>query len=151
MSAQAAVVYSESNRVVASEGQVQEALEAVVNWAKYDGERVTGTNSPVIYLVWNGHLRAVPDAATYSNLFVSPAGVVISDYLVDNIPAGQALTSGALLIKGQQSVEIYLLTDNKKSHIPNSDTFNKFHFNSAKVVVLSQTIVNAIPQGANIG
>ena len=151
MSAQAAVVYSESNRVEASESDIQAALEAAVVWNKYDGERVKGSNGAAIYLVLNGQLCWIPDPTTYNNLFSSWNGVVVSDYLVDNIPQGQQLTSGALLVKSPSGAPVYLLTNGKKRWIPSPDVFAKFSFNSAKVVNLPQVVVDALPQGVNIG
>lgn len=151
MSAQAAVVFSESNRVVASESQVNEALEAAIAWSKYDGERVKGSDGPAIYLVLNGQLRWVPDPTTYTNLFMDWNGVVVSDYLVNSIPKGPQLTSGAVLVKSPSSAPQYLVTNGQKLWIPNPDVVKKFYFNSAKLVSLPQVVVDAIPQGANIG
>lgn len=151
MSSQAAVVYSESNRVVASEGQIKEALEQGVNWSKYDGERVKGSNSDPIYLVLNGQLSWIPDSTTYNNLFANWNNVVVSDYLVDNIPRGPALSVGAVLAKGAASAPVYLITNGKKQWIPDPAVLAKFNFNGGKVVATPQVIIDAIPSGANVG
>ncbi len=138
-----------AERVHATESQVQEAL-AANDWTKYDGERVKGSNSAPIYLILHGQLRWIPNPTTYTNLFASWNNVIVSDYLVDSVPSGPALTNGAVLAKGSGAAT-YLVTNGQKLWIPNPDTFNKFSFNSAKVVTVPDVVINAIPSGPNVG
>ena len=99
----------------------------------------------------NDLLQWIPDPATYNNLFSTWNGVVVSDYLVDNVPAGPALTSGAVLAKGNSSAPEYLITNGYKQWIPDPATFNKFAFNSSKVVSIPNIIINYVPTGPNVG
>ncbi|KHK58361.1 hypothetical protein PI87_00960 [Ralstonia sp. A12] len=138
-----------AERVHATENQAKEAL-AVNDWTKYDGERVTGSNSSPVYLVLHGQLRWIPNPATYTNLFASWDGIIVSDYLVDNVPRGPALTNGAVLAKGSGS-PVYLVTNGQKLWIPNPETFNKFAFNWDKIVTVPDVVIDFIPTGPNIG
>jgi hypothetical protein len=149
MTSQLSPIHSEKNLTIASESQVQDALE-LTNWGKYDGERVTASTGGAIYLVMHGLLRLIPDPTTYNNLFKTWNGVVVSDYLVDNIPSGPALTSGAVLAKGS-SPAIYLVTNNQKLWIPDPATFEKFSFNGSKVNTVADVIINFVPTGPNVG
>ncbi|SFI44104.1 hypothetical protein SAMN04515618_12434 [Collimonas sp. OK307] len=141
-------IHSGESRVIASENQVKDALE--VNWAQYDGERVIASNGGAIYLVKNGQLQWIPDPTTYNNLFVSWNGVVVSDYLINNIPHGPTLTTGAILAKGS-SATVYLITNNQKQGIPDMATFNKFYFNSKTIVTLPQIVIDFLLTGPNVG
>ncbi len=75
---------------------------------------------------------------------------MVNDYLVDNVPLGLALTSGAVLAKGSGAPE-YLVTNGQKLWIPSPAVFGQFYFNSGKVVTVPDVIINSIPQGLNIG
>ncbi|HWW03931.1 hypothetical protein [Collimonas sp.] len=149
MTSQLSPIHSEKNLTIASESQVQEAL-ALVDWEKYDGERITASTGGAIYLVMNGLRHLIPNPTTYNNLFSTWGGVVVSDYLVDSIPSGPPLTSGAVLAKGSPS-NIYLVTNNQKLWIPNPATFEKFSFSSNKVVTVPDVIINAVQAGPNVG
>lgn len=134
-----------AERVHATESQVKEAL-AVNDWTKYDGERVMATNSAPVYLILHGHLRWIPNPTTYTNLFASWDGIIVSDYLVDNVPGGPALTNGAVLAKGSGS-PVYLVTNGQKLWIPNPETFNKFGFSWDKIVTVPDVVIDFIPTG----
>ncbi|RAS22631.1 hypothetical protein [Paraburkholderia bryophila] len=139
----------EKERVIAPENQVKESL--AVDWRKYDGERVIASTGGPIYLVLNGELQWIPNPETYNNLFASWNGVVVSDYLVDNVPRGPALTSGAVLAKGNGAPQEYLVSNGTKQWIPDPATFKKFAFNASKVVTVPQIIIDYVPSGRNIG
>lgn len=139
----------EKDRVIASENQVKESF--AVDWRKYDGERVTASTGGPIYLVLNGQLQWIPNPETYNNLFASWNGVVVSDYLVDNVPRGPALTSGAVLARGNAAAPEYLVSNGTKQWIPDPATFNKFAFNAGKVVTVPQIVIDYVPSGRNVG
>jgi hypothetical protein len=134
----------------ANASEVQRAYETAGDWTKYDGERVKGSNSAPVYLILHGQLRWIPDPTTYNNLFKDWNGISINDYLVDNVPAGATLTSGAVLAKGS-AAPIYLVTNGQKLWIPDPTVFNKFYFNSGKVITVPDVVINFVPQGPNIG
>ncbi|MGF6240447.1 hypothetical protein P3T42_002198 [Paraburkholderia sp. GAS38] len=141
---------SEKGRVIASANRVKEALEQT-DRRKYDDERVAASTGGAVYLIMNGLLQWIPNPPTYENLFVSWDGVVVSDYLVDNVPPGPALTSGAVLSKGDSSAPVYLVTNNHKQWIPDEAAFNKFAFNSAKIAIVPQVVIDYVPAGPNVG
>jgi len=134
----------------ANASDVQRAYESAGDWTRYDGERVKGSNSAPVYLILHGQLRWIPDPITYNNLFKDWNGIGVNDYLVDNVPRGVPLTSGAVLAKGSGPA-IYVVTNGQKLWIPDPTVFNKFYFNSGKVVTVPDVIINSIPQGLNIG
>ena len=67
--------------------------------------------------------------------------------VVDSIPNGDALTSGALLIKSKTSDPVYLLTNNKKYYVNNPDEFNSCNFDLNKISSYPQIVIDAIPEG----
>jgi hypothetical protein len=134
----------------ANANDVQRAYETAGDWTRYDGERVKGSNSAPVYLILHGQLRWIPDPTTYNNLFKDWNGIGVNDYLVDNVPVGLPLTSGAVLAKGSGAA-IYVITNGQKLWIPDPTVFNKFYFNSGKVVTVPDVIINSVPQGLNIG
>ncbi len=138
-----------AERVHATESQAQQAL-AANDWTKYDGERVKASNSGPVYLILHGHLRWIPNPGTYTNLFASWDDILVSDYLVDNVPQGPALTNGAVLAKGSHP-QTYLVTNGQKLWIPNPETFKKFGFNAGKVVTVPDVVIDFIPTGPNVG
>ena len=127
----------------ASATDVQRAYESAGDWTKYDGERVKGSNSAPYYLIVLGQLRWIPDPTTYNNLFKDWNGVMVNDYLVDNVPLGLALTSGAVLAKGSGAPE-YLVTNGQKLWIPSPAVFGQFYFNSGKVVTVQQYVIGQV-------
>jgi hypothetical protein len=141
---------STSTNSIANAAEVESAYQGI-DWKKYDGERVKGSNSAPIYLMLNGELRWIPDPTTYNNLFKDWNGVNVNDYLVDNAPHGAALTSGAVLAIGLGTAPIYLVTNGQKLWIPNPAVFNQFYFNQGRVVVVPDVVISSVPQGVNVG
>lgn len=146
MSTQSA--YSEKDLAPVSE---REAREGYADWRQYDGQRIKSTDSPIIYLVINGVRHAIPDAFTYDNLFVSWSGVKVSNPLCSRIPPSTTLTNGAYLAQGVPSGTKYLVTNGVKRVIPDESTFENFYFNSNKVQSISDSILNSISWGEDIG
>lgn len=150
MNAQVSALHSEANQVLASEQHARDAFEQS-NWGKYDGQRVTGSQPGTVFLVLNGELRGIPDPATYNNLFNDWNTIVVSDYLVDNIPAGPGLSVGAVLAKGNASDAVFLVSNGSKQWVPSPAVFERFAFNGNNVNVIAQVIVDAAAQGPNVG
>ncbi|HKR15473.1 MAG TPA: hypothetical protein VJT15_25625 [Pyrinomonadaceae bacterium] len=105
--------------------------------------------APQVYLVINGFRRWVPDTGTFNNLFVLGAKIV-QDIGIGAVSEGDALSSGAMLIKGSSSVNIYLLSNGVKMWIPSPTIFQINQFNSAAVLTLPQIVVDSIPSGPDI-
>lgn len=138
---------STESRIFASENQVKEAF---VDWTKYDGDRVvSSTPGSKIYLILNGELRYIPNPDTYNNLFGSWSGILVSDYLVDSVPTGPALSNNAMIVRGSSEPQAYLVTNNVKQWIPSMKTFEKFAFKQPTVI--PQIVIDYVPTGPNIG
>jgi len=120
-----------------------------IDWAQYDGQRVKGSNSVWVYLILHGRLHLIPDATTYSNLFTNWNGISVNNYLVNNVPWGPALSSGAILTKGSEDW-VYLVSDGKRLLIPDAATFNTFYFAWNKIVTVPDVILESIPTGVQI-
>src|SRR4051794_37367351 len=102
-----------STTQLANATEVQHAY-AEVNWTQYDGERVIGSKGGAVYLALNGQLCWIPDPTTYNNLFKDWNGIVVNDYLINNMPHGATLTSGAVLAQATGTAPVYLATNNMK-------------------------------------
>jgi hypothetical protein len=98
-----------------------------IDWAQYDGQRVKGSDSVWVYLILRGRLCLIPDRTTYLNLFVDWNGISVNNYLVNNVPRGEELSSGAVLAEDSGGLA-YLVIDNKKLLVPDASTFNQFYF-----------------------
>jgi hypothetical protein len=137
----------------ANEEDVRRSYVEGPDWRKYDGLRVTPstrTGGPV-FLALNGELRYIPDGNTYLDLFINWTGVSVNDYLIDNMPYGPQITSGAILAVATGTVEKYLITNDKKHWIPNMSVFDKFYFNNAKVKEVPKIILDYVPKGEDVG
>lgn len=144
------VAHIGADAVFASASQVKQALEVNVDWTKYDGQRVTGSAPGKVYLALHGQLQWIPNGNTFNNLFKNWDGIVVSDYLVDSMPEGVPLSNGALLAKGEGD-KVFLVTNEKKVHIPNPAVFEKFNFNADTIVVVPQLLIDYIPTGPDVG
>lgn len=150
MNAQVSALQSEENHVLASEEHARNAFQ-LVDWRKYDGQRVTASKPGAVFVVINGQLHAIPDTATYNNLFTNWTTILVSDYLIDEMPRGVALSAGAVLAKGNVHGAAFLITNGRKHWIPNTQIFDLFSFNARNVNVVAQVIIDAVPQGSDIG
>ena len=120
-----------------------------VDWAQYDGQRVKGSDSVWVYLILRGRLCLIPDPTTYLNLFADWNGISVNNYLVNNIPQGQEVSSGAVLAEDSGGI-VYLVTDGKKLLIPDAPTFNQFHFSWNKIVKVPDVLMMSVPSGVQI-
>lgn len=102
-----------------------------------------------VYLVINGFRCWVPDSTTFNNLFVSGA-TIVSDLGVGAVSEGPALSSGAILARGNASPQVYLISNGVKMWIPTPDILNRYQFNGAKIQVLPQIVIDYIPNGPNL-
>ena len=105
--------------------------------------------APQIYLVLNGFRCWVPDQTTFNNLFVSGA-TIVQDINIGVVSQGQALTSGAVLVQGSSSPQVYLLNNGFKCWIPTPTIFSRYQFNGSSIQVVAQAILNAIPNGPDV-
>jgi hypothetical protein len=114
-----------------------------------DGVRPRDTSTGRIYLVLDGALRWVPNAATYVNLFIDWTSVTpiptVSGYNI-----GAPITDGAYLAGGSPDGHIFFVVDGTKRWITDPAVFSRFGFNSAAIRSLTPEQLAAIPDGANI-
>ncbi|MBN8813094.1 MULTISPECIES: hypothetical protein [Sphingomonas] len=127
--------------------EVSQGFSDVVDWRKYDGQRVKGSSGPNIYLMLNGILRIIPNPQTYVQLFRNWDGISVNDYLVDNAPSGEPLTNGSVLIN--DGGRIYLVTLSHKMWVPDMPTYNRFNFGMA--IAVPPIVAQYIPTGPNVG
>ncbi len=127
--------------------EIAKEFSDVVDWRKYDGQRVRGSSGPNVYLMLNGILRWIPDATTYAQLFRNWDGISVNDYLVDNAPSGEPITSGSVLINDGGT--IYLVTLSRKMWVPDMATYNKFNFGMP--VTVPHIVAQYLPTGPNVG
>jgi len=102
-----------------------------------------------VYLVLNGFRCWIPDPTTYGNLFV-PGAAIVHDINIGVVSEGPALSSGAVLLQGSGSPQVYLITNGMKMWIPSQAIFNRYQFDQAKIVVVPQIVVNSIPSGPDV-
>ena len=117
---------------------------------EYDGYRLADFNGGV-YLIWKGGYKSfIPNADTYNNLFRNWEGIHQAEVLLNQIPATDTLSKGAMLIRGSNSTNVYLLTNGYKHFIVSVAVMDKYNFDWDKVQTLSQIIVDSIPDGVSI-
>ncbi len=112
------------------------------------GLRLTPLTGGPIYLVNpEGLLQWIPNPNTYNNLFRDWNGV----YRVDTatMPIGTALSDGAILVKGNASAAVYLVSNSRKRWITSPAAMDKYYFNWNHVYVVPQILVNSILTGNN--
>jgi hypothetical protein len=102
-----------------------------------------------VYLVLNSFRRWVPSPVTLDRLFV-PGRKIISDLGIGTVSEGPALSVNAVLAKADNSDRIYLVTNGVKMWIPSPDIFNRYQFNSSKVVTVPSILIESIPNGPDV-
>jgi hypothetical protein len=116
----------------------------------YDGYRVKTSSNPSVFVVIDNLKRHVPDMATYNNLFENTTDIqVVTQPVLNSIAAGPPLTTGAILAKGS-GPSVYLISNGQRRHIKTMEAMDKFDFAAPKIVSVPDSILNAIPIGAEI-
>ena len=129
--------------------ETSKAKELFIDWRQYDGKRLTSSVVPSpVYVVMNGQLHGIPSLDTYNSIFSTWENLEVNDYLVNNIPYGENISEGAVIVRGGLTMEWYLVTQGKKHHIVSPEVVKKYSFNSP--VVVPQILVNSIPTGDSI-
>ena len=127
----------------------QALLAGTINWKQYDGSRIASNASGgAVYLAMRGQLFAIPDGATFNTVFNNWNNIIISDYLVAEMPRGPALSSGSFTAVSVTSPAQYLVTLGKKLWIPDPATVTRFNFRGP--VTIPHLALDYIPTGANV-
>jgi hypothetical protein len=135
--------------VFANASEVQGSFQEKEDWNKYNGLRIKNSVGAAVWLVLNGTKRLIPDAKTYNDIFRNWDKIVISDYLVDQIPSGNSLSSGTVLIKSSSPL-VCLATNGQKLPIPSPEVFDKYYFAWNKIQTIPDEVFNSIPTGPTI-
>jgi hypothetical protein len=116
-------------------------------WARgyRNGMRLRDSATGRIYLMIDYVLRHVPNPPTYENLFATWEAVPIT---LGNLPAGDPLTDGAYLVKGDLSARWFFVVDGTKRWIASPLVLATYGFEASKVRIVAQATVDAIPEGA---
>lgn len=100
----------------------------------------------------NGQCHWVTNAVDANNLFVNWQGRTTLRSHAEAVQCweGAPLKKGALLITGDKTRHVYLLS-HQAHRIKNPATFNAFGFDWKKIRVYPQAVVDAIQKGEQIG
>lgn len=128
--------------------EAQALMATVVDWAKYDGMRVSSSSGPEIYLAMWGALHYIPNPATFESVFRDWSGVVRNDYLVDTMPRSSSLSDGSFIASAAGARAQYFVTLRNKLWIPDPATVARFNF--APPVSLPPLALALIPTGPNV-
>jgi hypothetical protein len=112
-----------------------------------DGLLVQIPGDPSVYLIMEGKRRAVPNPATYARLFNSDCKIWGPDPSWAIVDAGQPLDCNALLVVGQSSGAVYLLTDGDRYWVPNEAILAKYCFNASQAIALPDEYIDQISAG----
>ena len=108
--------------------------------------RVAPGGSSVFVVDGDGYRHLIPNHLTYNRLFRSWQGIV-DDPDLERMAERPALTSGAMLIRGDLSTALYLLDHGIKRCIPSPAVVDKYGFSWERIEVLKQFLVDTIPNG----
>jgi len=111
-----------------------------------NGRRVKRPEHPAIYLMDGGLKRLIPNPDTYNGIFVDWDGI-ITDVPLDDIPDGQMLSNGAVLVRPANSGNIYLIDRGTKRLVQQPEIMELYRFNLKKVHVVPPIVADLIPNG----
>jgi hypothetical protein len=93
-----------------------------------------------------GYRRRVPDEAVYNRLFRDWSG--ISEELgLDDVPSRPPFTSATMLVRGDASSAVFLLDQGRKRLVTGSASMKKYWFDSERVHVVRQVLMDHFPVG----
>lgn len=115
------------------------------------GLRVKFPANPAIYLIDpSGIRRWIPNPETYNNLFRDWNGVII-DIDIGEITEGPSLTNGAFLARAINAAPVYLISNGEKRWITSPAVMERYHFDWNRIQLVSQILLDSVPNGANWG
>ncbi|GIF42487.1 hypothetical protein [Actinoplanes xinjiangensis] len=111
------------------------------------GQRVRCEGGPATFLIDpEGYRRGIPTAAVGTKLFAD--SIKIEMYGCDAISLAGYFSQDAYLARQERSFNLFLITNGVRYGIANAATFDAFHFDSEKVIVLSSAELKRIPLAA---
>ena len=114
------------------------------------GVRIKSPNQPQVYLIDDdGTRRWIPDPPTYNNLFRNWDGI-IQDINTNEIEEGPSITSGAILARGFNTPQVYLISNGHKRWVVSPEAMDKFYFSWDAVKEDPLILLDSIASGPNI-
>jgi hypothetical protein len=111
------------------------------------GRRLRRPGQHRVYLVDPaGYRRRVPDQAVYNRIFRDWRG--IDEGLdPDDVPSRPPFTSATMLVRGDASSAVFLLDQGRKRLVPSSASMSKYWFDSERVHIVRQVLMDHFPVG----
>lgn len=111
------------------------------------GRRLRRPGQHRVYLVDPaGYRRRVTDEAVYNRIFRDWSGVA-EDIDLDDIPSRPPFTTATMLLRGDASSSVFLLDQGRKRRITSAASMNKYWFDSERVQVVRQVLMDHFPVG----
>jgi hypothetical protein len=113
------------------------------------GKRLRRPGGRTAYLVDPaGYRRRMPDDLSYARLFRD--GARIADHRgLETIVQGPSFSANTMLVRGHTSETLYLLDRGRKRRIAGTATLHKYCFESDRVFVVRQPLIDAMACGAD--
>jgi len=110
-----------------------------------------------LYLILDGYKCHIPNMTTLTNLFV-PNPTITPDAGLNEITTGNPITNGAVLARAIGTAGVYLISAPPappnaticKMGIVSTHIFERYQFNSAKIVEVPLVVLEGIPTGPNV-
>jgi hypothetical protein len=114
-----------------------------------DGVRIQSVNNSAVFLIIDGQRHWIPNETTYFNLFRSFDGIV-KDAHINDIDEGEQLSDGAILARSPDFANVYLVSNGMRRWISSRGVFDRYQFNSRKIVSIPSVVLFTIPEGPPI-
>jgi len=129
-------------------GTSLEALPGATPQPALNGKRIMLEKGSAIFFVWAGSKCLIPDAETYNAVFSGLDIIVLGPTEFNSITLGDALTSGAAIVRGQGQVPNYFVSNNHKHYVTSPKVMSYCHFRGP--LEIPRAVVEAIPRGFDI-
>ena len=101
-----------------------------------------------VYDVFGGKRHYIPNPATLDALGVSKQIKVLSDSVLDAIPAGSDLPAlSSRVIQKASTGEVFVLESGKRRHVPDPETLKSMQISPAQIQGLPDASADAFPLG----
>ncbi len=94
-----------------------------------------------------GALREIPDRPTFDNLFRDGTVINTVSEGLDTIPRCRALSPGAILLRGQGSNGVYLMSDGRRYGIASPAAMDRYSLAWEKVLEAPAPVLAFFPEG----
>jgi hypothetical protein len=122
------------------QGEFMAAPKPELNGRLYKVRR----DDPRIFLIDRGQRRFVPDPATFNNLFLQSQWETEINANLFDITPGDSIESGAVLVRGDGTAQVYLVDRGEKRLITSPAVMDKYSFDWNRVYVVPPILVRSI-------